>query len=186
MEPDAPRSAVPQIRELTCLTQDQRIPHVRHGWKWRAVEIWCPGIPEPPDSMPTSRPADMKGADVPPQIVEAAQRGYSMHGAGLVANLIAAAWPEIERQVRGDEADSTLAEFERFTVNRIRLSVKHTVSAQFASADRAELYEEFRERIEQRVRDRVAAEIEAAAEKCSVHEVDGMLAAVEVARGEAP
>lgn len=98
MKPDAPRPAVPQIHELTCLTQDQRIAHARHGWKWRAVEIWCPGIPEPPD-LP-----DVKGEDVPPQIVEAAQRGYSMHGAGLVANLIAAAWPEIERQVRTEAA----------------------------------------------------------------------------------
>lgn len=48
---------------------------------------------------------EMKGEDVPPQIVEAAQRGYSMHGAGLVANLIAAAWTEIERQVRGEVAE---------------------------------------------------------------------------------
>ena len=39
---------------------------------------------------------------------------------------------------------------------------------------------------ERQVRAKVAAEIEAAARECSVHEVDGMHAAVEVARGDQP
>jgi hypothetical protein len=43
-EPTGPR---PQIRGLTCLREEQGIPHARHSWKWGPVERGCPGTPEP-------------------------------------------------------------------------------------------------------------------------------------------
>lgn len=58
-----------------------------------------------------------------------------------------------------DDMIDTLAEFERFTVNRVRLTVEQTVSACFVSAERVGLYEEFRERIERRIREQVAQEL---------------------------
>lgn len=115
-DPTAPR---PQIRGLTCLTAEQSVPHVRHRWTWRDVEVSCPGVPEPDSDQPCDNPAcgchevaepesaaprldvpPMRGEDIPQTVLDAAQRGYSMHGAGLTANLIAAAWPEIAQQIR--------------------------------------------------------------------------------------
>ena len=57
-----------------------------------------------------------------------------------------------------DELLDSLAEFERFTVSRAHLSVKHTVGAISITAERAALYEEFRERIERRVREQTLRE----------------------------
>ena len=42
----------------------------------------------------------MTGEEVPQDVLDAAQRGYSMHGAGLTANIVAAAWPAIEKHIR--------------------------------------------------------------------------------------
>lgn len=72
----------------------------------------CPeSAPQSPEATPRpqdvpdewrerARPAEMRGEDVPAEVLAVAHCGYSMHGAGLTANLIAAAWGEIERRVR--------------------------------------------------------------------------------------
>jgi hypothetical protein len=88
-----------------------------------------------------------------------------------------------------DDMIDTLAEFERFTVNRVRLTVQQTVNACFVSAERAGLYEEFRNRIERRVREQVATEIEADADvlerQCAKSGAAYFRRAARRARGEA-
>lgn len=66
---------------------------------------------------------EMRGEDVPQPVLDAAFGGYSMHGAGLVANLIAAVWPEIARQVRAQVAAEyrAAAEIRRETAERVLL-----------------------------------------------------------------
>jgi hypothetical protein len=72
--------------------------------------------------------------------------------------------------------EDTLAEFERFTVNRTRLTVEQTVNACFVTADRAVLYEEFRERIERHFREQAAAYARRVASQFGRGEIDGDVA----------
>jgi hypothetical protein len=78
----------------------------------------------------------MRGEDVPPEWIELASRGYSMHGAGLVANLLAAVIPAIEaateQRVRAQVAAATLAKVQAELVKlRERYPYQDELSAQY-------------------------------------------------------
>lgn len=84
-------------------------------------------------TIPSTPPTEMRGEDVPKTVHDAACGGYSMHGAGLVANLIAAAWPEIERIVR----EQVASEFEEDADAVEENSAPHPATAAHVSMLRA-------------------------------------------------
>lgn len=55
----------------------------------------------------------MKPEQVPDELVELAHAHYSMHGHGLVRNILAAVLPMHERQVREQVAQAIAAAFRR-------------------------------------------------------------------------